>query len=221
MLISSSNIITKIFRSLAVLFARTFILSCLVNEQQCGPASCARWHALSTMFAGGADITPDHFDWFFYQGRAFGIHVDLNSGTLCSGKMILGSYMKKPLWVDHSATTVRSPSRVLFCHRRGDHSPPHHHLSRLPSQVFHLLTSSVNVVIDGCGSRFHPAQAFEVPCGKKSTMSRVSRSFGLSKPCVGLIALAAVFTGQAYSIQNVSAQPAVLYFTRMYLESSD
>lgn len=70
------------------------------------------------MFTGGADVTPDQFDWYCYQGRAFGIHVDLNSGSFCSGKMLLGSYMKKPLWVDHSATTVGSLSdtslRFLF-----------------------------------------------------------------------------------------------------------
>lgn len=122
----------------------------------------SEWFRSLWSVESGADVTPDQFDWYCYQGRAFGIHVDLNSGSFCSGKMLLGSYMKKPLWVDHSATTV-----------------------------FHLVTSSVNVVINGSGSRFHPAQAFVVPCG------------------------------HAYSIQNVSAQPAVLYFTRIFSESSD
>lgn len=79
----------------------------------------------STVIAGGADVTPDQFDWYFYQGRAFGIHVDLNSGTLCSGKMLLGSYMKKPLWVDHSATTVSSPlSLVSFAPPRPSVTSP-------------------------------------------------------------------------------------------------
>lgn len=107
-------------------------------------------------------ITPDHFDWYFYQGRAIGFLEDLNCGSICNGKILLGSYMKKPLWVDHSATTV-----------------------------FNLLTSSVSVTINGSDSRFCPGQSFMVPCG------------------------------HAYSIQNTTAQPAVVYFTRIYTETSD
>ncbi|XP_068160305.1 neurofilament heavy polypeptide [Antennarius striatus] len=110
----------------------------------------------------GSAITPDQFDWYFHQGRAIGFMVDLNSGSICNGKMLLGSYMKKPLWVDHSATTV-----------------------------FNILTSSVNVIIDGCGTRLNPGQSFMVPCG------------------------------HAYSIQNMMSQPAVVYFTRIFAESSD
>ncbi|KAK9527723.1 hypothetical protein VZT92_014259 [Zoarces viviparus] len=110
----------------------------------------------------GAEVTPDQFDWFFYQGRAIGVLVDLNCASFINGKILLGSYMKKPLWVDHSATTV-----------------------------FNLLTSSVSVSIDGKESCFHPGQSFMVPCG------------------------------HAYNIQNVMAQPAVLYFTRVVAESSD
>lgn len=110
----------------------------------------------------GPEITPDQFDWYFYQGRAFGLLVDLNCGTICNGKMLLGSYMKKPLWVDHSATSV-----------------------------FNLCTSSVSVTINGSESRFNPGQSFMVPCG------------------------------QAYSIKNILAQPAVLCFTRILAESSD
>ncbi|XP_074477880.1 uncharacterized protein LOC141759590 isoform X2 [Sebastes fasciatus] len=110
----------------------------------------------------GAVVTPDQFDWYFYQGRAIGLQVELNGGSFCNGKILMGSYMKKPLWVDHSATTV-----------------------------FNLLTSSVSVTIDSKESRFHPGQSFMVPCG------------------------------HAYSLQNVTAQPAVLYFTRMSAESSD
>lgn len=53
-------------------------------------------------------------------------------------------------------------------------SPP----SPTPPQVFHLLTSSVNVVVNGSGSRFHPAQAFVVPCGEKmQKVTRRARSF--------------------------------------------
>ncbi|XP_078136850.1 uncharacterized protein LOC144537203 [Sander vitreus] len=108
------------------------------------------------------DITPDHFDWYSYKGRAIGFLVDLNCGSFCSGKILLGSYMKKPLWVDHSATTA-----------------------------FNLLSSSVSVTINGKKSRFYPGPSFMVPCG------------------------------HAYSIQNVTAQPAVLHFTRVLAESSD
>ncbi|XP_017261898.2 serine/arginine repetitive matrix protein 1 [Kryptolebias marmoratus] len=109
-----------------------------------------------------AVITPDHFQWYFYQDRALGIQADLNSTSICSGKLLMGSFSKKPLWVDHSATTV-----------------------------FNLLTSSVSVTVDGSVSRYSPGQAFMVECG------------------------------QAYSIHNTNAQPAVLYFTRVSAESSD
>ncbi|XP_068438358.1 neurofilament heavy polypeptide [Clinocottus analis] len=110
----------------------------------------------------GPEVTPDQFDWYFYQGRAIGFLVDLNCASFCNGRILLGSYMKKPLWVDHSATTV-----------------------------FNLLTSSVSVTIDGKESCFNPGQSFMVECG------------------------------HAYNIQNITAQPAVLYFTRMFAESSD
>ncbi|XP_059182708.1 nucleolar and coiled-body phosphoprotein 1 isoform X2 [Centropristis striata] len=109
-----------------------------------------------------AEITPDQFDWYFHQGRAIGFQVDLNCGSFCNGKILLGSYMKKPLWVDHSATTV-----------------------------FNLLTSTVSVSIDSKKSSFNPGQSFMVPCG------------------------------HAYSIQNISSQPAVLCFTRMLAECTD
>ncbi|CAJ1082132.1 uncharacterized protein si:ch211-161h7.4 isoform X2 [Xyrichtys novacula] len=110
--------------------------------------------------SGDSEITPDQFDWYFYKGRAIGFLVDLDSGTICNGKILLGSFMKKPLWVDHSATSV-----------------------------FNLLTSSVCVTINGSESRFNPGQSFMVPCGN------------------------------AYSIENVSSQPAVMCFTRILAES--
>ncbi|XP_049912997.1 titin isoform X1 [Epinephelus moara] len=125
-------------------------------------ANLAEWFQSLWPVDRGAEITPDQFDWYFHQGRAIGFLVDLNCGSICNGKILLGSYMKKPLWVDHSATTV-----------------------------FELLTSSVTVVIDSKESRFHPGQSFMVPCG------------------------------HAYSIHNINAQPAVVYFTRILAESSD
>ncbi|XP_023122063.2 uncharacterized protein si:ch211-161h7.4 isoform X1 [Amphiprion ocellaris] len=114
----------------------------------------------STVADNSADITPDLFDWYFYQDRVIGFQADLNSGSICNGKILLGSHAKKPLWVDHSATTV-----------------------------FNLLTSSVNVIIDGSESHLSPGQSFMVECG------------------------------HAYSIQNATAQPAVLYFTQILAES--
>lgn len=54
----------------------------------------------------GAEISPDDFDWYIYKGKAVGIKEDLACGSICSGKLLLGSFMKKPLWVDHSAKTV-------------------------------------------------------------------------------------------------------------------
>lgn len=68
------------------------------------------WIELFDIIADSPEISPDHFDWYFYQGRAIGLMVDVNGGSFCSGKILLGSYMKKPLWVDHSTTTV---SRLL------------------------------------------------------------------------------------------------------------
>ncbi|XP_060920810.1 titin homolog [Labrus mixtus] len=152
------------------------VLSALSASDLCAPplkplilqpkdkANLAEWFKClwSTSIDKGPEVSPEHFDWYFYQGRAIGFMVDLNSGNICSGKILLGSYMKKPLWVDHSATSV-----------------------------FHLLTSSVSVAIDGSESRFNPGQSFMVPCG------------------------------HAYCIENVSRQPAVLYFTRVLTESLD
>ncbi|XP_075994275.1 uncharacterized protein LOC142988858 isoform X2 [Genypterus blacodes] len=82
------------------------------------------------------DVTSDHYDWYFYQGRAIGFQEDLQASSFCSGKILLGSYMKKPLWVDHSATTG-----------------------------FLVLTSSVTVTINGSESQYNPGQAFMVQCG--------------------------------------------------------
>ncbi|TMS16624.1 hypothetical protein E3U43_013917 [Larimichthys crocea] len=44
----------------------------------------------SSTVNNGAEITPDQFDWYFYQGRAFGLQVDLNQGSICNGKILLG-----------------------------------------------------------------------------------------------------------------------------------
>ncbi|XP_026220016.1 muscle M-line assembly protein unc-89 isoform X2 [Anabas testudineus] len=127
-------------------------------------ANLAEWfrNLWPTLAPNAAEITPNQFDWYFYQDRAIGFLLDVNCGSACIGRIVLGSYMKKPLWVDHNTSTV-----------------------------FNLLTSSVKVVIDGRESCFHAGQCFTVQCG------------------------------HAYSIQNVTAQPAVLYFTRILSVGSD
>lgn len=128
--------------------------------------------------------------------------MDFNSGTFCSGKMLLGSYMKKPLWVDHSATTVGSlcilPLLYSFSHRpRPSITPPFSPFTRI-SQVFHLLTSSVNVVINGSASRFRPAQAFAVPCGKNSA----TRSCSLGQLSIQRIVLFTVVCSLRTRLQH-------------------
>lgn len=127
------------------------------------------------------EITPDQFDWYSYQGRAIGIQGDLNCGSICNGKILLGSYMKKPLWVDHSAVTVSTLPRsysscghVFIAASLSSCTPQlfinpvlsDALLSLLSSKVFNLLTSTVSVIINGRESLFSPAQSFMVPCGK-------------------------------------------------------
>lgn len=58
------------------------------------------------IFLDAAEITPNQFDWYCYQDRAIGFLLDVNCHSACIGRILLGSYMKKPLWVDHSASTV-------------------------------------------------------------------------------------------------------------------
>ncbi|XP_061531262.1 nascent polypeptide-associated complex subunit alpha, muscle-specific form-like isoform X2 [Phycodurus eques] len=82
-----------------------------------------------------ANVSPDHFDWYFHKSRAMGVAEDLRCASFSQGKMLLGSFMKKPLWVDHSATTV-----------------------------FFLLTSSVSVMVDNMESCVHAGNSFMVPC---------------------------------------------------------
>ncbi|KAM4606757.1 uncharacterized protein ACJ7VT_016890 [Polymixia lowei] len=115
-----------------------------------------------TVETDGGQITPDQFEWFSYRGKALGFQVDLQCDSFCNGKILLGSYTKKPLWVDHSAAAV-----------------------------FNVLTSCVSLTVNGRESRYNPGQSFMVPCG------------------------------HAYSIHNLTDEPAVLYFNRMLAESPD
>ncbi|XP_064875257.1 serine/arginine repetitive matrix protein 2 isoform X2 [Oncorhynchus nerka] len=127
-------------------------------------ANLTDWMALLWPATGkqGGQISPDHFQWFSYRDRALGYKMDLLAETFSNGKILLGSYMKKPLLVDHSATTV-----------------------------YNLLTSSVTVKINGKENHYNPGQTFMVPCG------------------------------HAYSLHNLTQEPAALHFTRMLAESSE
>lgn len=148
------------------------------------------------LIPGGPDITPDDFKWYFYKGRAVGIQEDLTCNSICNGKLLLGSFMKKPLWVDHSANTVssvppvpRSISPLLFFKS---------HVSS--SQVFNLLTSSVKVSVNGRESHFTPAQSFMVQSGE-SLMGWGSDSTGSS----GLLANATcLFTQEKLTASRTS-----------------
>lgn len=51
-------------------------------------------------------ISPDDFHWHSHAGRAMGHMVDLQNNTFSSGKILLGSYMKKPAQMDLNAVTV-------------------------------------------------------------------------------------------------------------------
>uniref|UniRef100_A0AAY4AQN1 Mif2/CENP-C cupin domain-containing protein n=1 Tax=Denticeps clupeoides TaxID=299321 RepID=A0AAY4AQN1_9TELE len=104
----------------------------------------------------GQVITPDHFHWYTYEGRAMGHKVDLVCSTFANGKLLLGSYMKKPLQVDDNTTCV-----------------------------FNVCTSCVRVEVDGLKLNYNSGQTFMVP------------------------------QGQAYSIHNLTQQPAVLWYHRM------
>lgn len=89
-----------------------------------------------TTIQNGGQITPDQFQWFSYRGRAMGLRVDLQVDSFSNGKILLGSFMKKPLWVDHNATSV-----------------------------YNVLTSCVSVTINGKVSQYNPGQTFMIPCG--------------------------------------------------------
>lgn len=66
----------------------------------------------------GNGISPDDFHWHCHAGRAMGHMVDLQNNTFSSGKILLGSYMKKPTQMDLNAVTVSgvcvSPILGLF-----------------------------------------------------------------------------------------------------------
>ncbi|XP_059900431.1 histone-lysine N-methyltransferase 2D isoform X6 [Gadus macrocephalus] len=77
------------------------------------------------------------FEWFCHQGRVIGLRMDMWSESMCNGEIILSSSMKKPLWVDHCATTV-----------------------------FYVSTSHVLLTLNAVDFRYKGGQSFVVPCGQ-------------------------------------------------------
>lgn len=62
---------------------------------------------------GAVVITPEHFQWYAYRGRAMGYRTDLLYETFSNGKILLGSYMTKPLQMDNNAVYVSRKKRAF------------------------------------------------------------------------------------------------------------
>ncbi|KAA0704749.1 hypothetical protein E1301_Tti000936 [Triplophysa tibetana] len=86
----------------------------------------------------GRVISPDDFHWTSYGGRAMGHVVDLQSTSFSHGKILLGSFMKKPSQVDLETVSV-----------------------------FSIISSCVRVEIDGEKSVYNSGQVFMIPCGRE------------------------------------------------------
>ncbi|XP_036414597.1 microtubule-associated protein futsch [Colossoma macropomum] len=91
-------------------------------------------------------ISPDDFHWHSHGGRAMGHMVDLQNNTFSNGKILLGSYMKKPPQADLHAVTV-----------------------------FNVLSSCVRVEIDGVKTVYNSGQTFMTPCGKSYSIHNICR----------------------------------------------
>ncbi|KAI1888916.1 hypothetical protein AGOR_G00173690 [Albula goreensis] len=121
----------------------------LSGRQMCGPPlrpitlqvedreDLVKW--LSNVWTtpdGAQIITPEHFQWYAYRGRAMGFRTDMIYETFSNGKILLGSYMTKPLQVDNNAILV-----------------------------FNILTSLVCITINGVKTDLTCGETFVVPCG--------------------------------------------------------
>ncbi|XDV47452.1 hypothetical protein PO909_017073 [Leuciscus waleckii] len=82
----------------------------------------------------GRVISPDDFHWHSHGGRAIGHVVDLQRHSFSHGKILLGSFMKKPSQVDHDVVTV-----------------------------FNIISSCVRVDIDGVRSVYNCGEVFMIP----------------------------------------------------------
>lgn len=103
------------------------------------------WNNLHAWFAhlwppaskNGQVISPDDFHWHSHGGRAMGHMVDLQSRSFSHGKILLGSFMKKPPQVDLDTVSV-----------------------------FSVISSCVRVEIEGVKSVFNSGQVFMIPSGQ-------------------------------------------------------
>lgn len=135
---------------------------------------CCNWigQPVAPLIAGV--ITPEHFDWYTFQGRAIGIQVDLNCSSIFNGKLLLEGYTKKPMWVDHRANTVST----CFTQRM-------FHLSTLlflkscfsSSKVFNVLTGRVKVTINNREALIAPSQSIMVKSGKNTILHGIIKKF--------------------------------------------
>lgn len=110
----------------------------------------------------------------------------------------LSGWITAPQLLVHSAFYH---SVFFFTPPRPSFTPPFSPFTHI-LQVFHLLTSSVNVVINGSGSRFRPAQAFVVPCGKNSKPWRATRSSSLGQLSILRIVLFTVVCSLRTRLQH-------------------
>ncbi|TSK98421.1 hypothetical protein Baya_5335 [Bagarius yarrelli] len=79
-------------------------------------------HIWPNMSKKSKSISPDDFHWHCHAGRAMGHMVDLQNNTFSSGKILLGSYMRKPAQMDLNAVT--SVFSLPVCLVPGEHVKP-------------------------------------------------------------------------------------------------
>ncbi|XP_066516519.1 muscle M-line assembly protein unc-89 isoform X2 [Hoplias malabaricus] len=91
-------------------------------------------------------ISPDDFHWYSHAGRAMGHTIDLQTSSYLNGKILLGSYMKKPPHVDLHAVTI-----------------------------FNVVSSCVRVEVDGVRTVYNSGQTFIAPCGQSYSIHNVCR----------------------------------------------
>ncbi|KAI5617189.1 calponin-likey domain-containing protein [Silurus asotus] len=94
-------------------------------------------HIWPTTSKDSKGISPDDFHWHCHAGRAMGHMIDLQNNTFSSGKILLGSYMKKPAQLDLNVITV-----------------------------FNVASSCVRVEIDGTQKVYNSGLTFMTPCGQ-------------------------------------------------------
>lgn len=126
---------------------------------------CCNWIGQSVAPLIAGVITPEHFDWYTFQGRAIGIQVDLNCSSFFNGKLVLESCMKKPMWVDHRANTVstrftqRTMSTLLFLKSCFS-----------SSKFFNVLRGRVKITINNRKALIAPSQSIMVKSGKNAIL---------------------------------------------------